>query len=175
MAPSTMLRMVPLHRSLRFTGEERGCAIALLTRDSGGGVTRSVTEGAYNLYDTQMRSPYRTHKQAKSLRQSMSRAEVLLWVRLRERGPDRPAFRRQHPIGPFITDFCCSTARLVVEIDGGVHRREDRMLRDAEREAYLRQRGYRMLRLTDREVLLDPDRAAESVRAALMPPPSRSA
>ena len=135
-----------------------------------------MTEGAYNLYAKRTRSPYRTHKQAKALRQSMSRAEVLLWVRLRERSPDWPAFRRQHPIGPFITDFCCSTARLVVEIDGGVHRREDVMLRDAEREAYLRERGYRVLRLTDREVLRDPDKAAETVRApAQGPPPSRSA
>ena len=68
----------------------------------------------------------------------MTRSEVMLWVRLRARSPDAPSFRRQHPIGPYITDFCCSPAHLVVEVDGGVRRDEDRMIRDAHREAYLR-------------------------------------
>jgi len=123
-----------------------------------------------------MRSARRTHNQAKSLRGAMTRSEVLLWVRLRGRGQDAPSFRRQHPIGPYITDFCCSPARLVVEVDGGVHRDEDRMARDAQREAYLRERGYHVLRLTDREVMADPDAAADRIRdAARAPPPSRSA
>ena len=123
-----------------------------------------------------MRSARRTHNQAKSLRGSMSRSEVLLWVRLRERTPDGAAFRRQHPIGPYIADFCCSKAKLVIEVDGGIHEDEDRMARDAHREAYIRERGYRVLRLTNREVLADPDAAAARVRdAARTPPPSRSA
>ncbi len=106
----------------------------------------------------------------------MSRAEVLLWVRLRERGPDSPAFRRQHPIGPYIADFCCSKAKLVIEVDGGIHNEEDRMMRDAHREAFIREQGYRMFRLTNREVIEDPDAAAERVRAAAKsPPPLRSA
>ena len=106
----------------------------------------------------------------------MSRSEVLLWVRLRERTPDGPAFRRQHPIGRYIADFCCSKARLVIEIDGGVHDNEEVMARDAHREAYIREQGYRVLRLTSREVIEDPDAAAARVRAAAKrPPPSRSA
>jgi len=95
---------------------------------------------------------------------------VLLWVRLRERKPGQPSFRRQHPIGPYITDFCCSTARLVIEVDGGVHNDEDRVLRDAYRDEYLRERGYQVLRITAREVLADPDGAAEKVRAAAQAP-----
>jgi very-short-patch-repair endonuclease len=106
----------------------------------------------------------------------MSRSEVLLWVRLRERSPDGLAFRRQHPIGPYIADFCCSKARLVVEVDGGVHEDEERMARDAHREAYIRKKGYQVLRLTTGEVLDDPDAAAARIReAAKTPPPSRSA
>jgi len=64
-----------------------------------------------------MRSSRRTHNQAKTLRGRLSRSEVLLWVRLRGREPGQPTFRRQHPIGPYITDFCCSAARLVIEVD----------------------------------------------------------
>jgi very-short-patch-repair endonuclease len=106
----------------------------------------------------------------------MSRSEVLLWVRLRGREPGQPTFRRQHPIGPYIADFFCSAAKLVVEVDGGVHRDADRILRDAHRESFLLERGCRVLRVTDREVLNDPDSVAERVReAAKLPPPSRSA
>ena|SRR5579862_5483808 len=123
-----------------------------------------------------MRSPRKTVNQARSLRGAMSRSEVLLWVRLRGREPGQPTFRRQHPIGPYIADFFCSAAKLVVEVDGGVHRDADRILRDAHRESFLLERGCRVLRVTDREVLNDPDSVAERVReAAKLPPPSRSA
>jgi len=94
----------------------------------------------------------------------MSRSEVLLWARLRGRSPGDATFRRQHPIGPYITDFYCSAARLVVEVDGGVHEYEDRKLRDARRDEYLADRGYRVLRLTVKEVLADPDGVAARVR-----------
>ena len=121
------------------------------------------------------RSGSRTVNQARRLRGDLTRSEVLLWVRLRERAPGVPAFRRQHPIGPYITDFCCSTARLVVEIDGGAHQAPDVMLRDAARETYLRDAGYRILRLSDRDVLRDPDAAAARIRDAVVgPPPSAS-
>jgi len=96
-------------------------------------------------------------------------------VRLRGRAAGAQAFRRQHPIGPFITDFCCVSSRLVVEIDGGVHGAPDVMQRDARREDYLRNAGYHILRLTDHEVLQDPDAAAARIRdASVRPPPSAS-
>ncbi len=104
-------------------------------------------------------------KQARALRGDLTRSEVLLWVRLRARVPGQPTFRRQHPIGPYIADFFCSASKLMVEVDGGIHRDEDRQLRDAWRDEYLRERGCRVFRITDREVLHDPDRAAERVRA----------
>jgi len=114
--------------------------------------------------------------QAKALRGAMTRSEVLLWVRLRARTNREPNFRRQHPIGPYITDFCCSTARLVIEVDGGVHEDDERQLRDARRDAYMNERGYRVLRIDARAVFNDPDKVAADIRAlALAPPPSRSA
>jgi very-short-patch-repair endonuclease len=120
-------------------------------------------------------SSSRTIKLARRLRQDLTRSEVLLWARLRSRADGMPAFRRQHPIGPYVTDFCCSTHRLVVEIDGGVHDAPDVMLRDAAREDYLRNAGYQILRLTDAEVLRDPDAVAARIRGAVVgPPPSVS-
>ena len=110
------------------------------------------------------------------MRGTMSRSEVLLWVRLRGREPGRPSFRRQHPIGPYIADFYCSAAKLVIEVDGGVHEEEDRIVRDHHRDEYLRARGCKVLRISVREVLNDPDAAAARIIAAAgSPPPSRSA
>jgi very-short-patch-repair endonuclease len=105
----------------------------------------------------------------------MSRSEVLLWVRLRGRVPGKPTFRRQHPIGPYVADFYCSAAKLVVEVDGGVHEEDDRIVRDHYRDEYLRERGCTVLRISVREVLNDPDAAAAKICAAAIPPPSRSA
>ena len=58
---------------------------------------------------------------AKELRQSLTPAERILWERLRDRRLSSLKFRRQHPIGAFIVDFYCPAARLVIEIDGGIH------------------------------------------------------
>jgi very-short-patch-repair endonuclease len=58
---------------------------------------------------------------AKDLRKDMTPAEKILWQRLAERQPGGFKFRRQHPLGRFIADFYCAEARLVVEIDGGIH------------------------------------------------------
>jgi guanylate kinase len=62
-------------------------------------------------------------------------------------------FRRQHPLGPYIVDFCCVQRRLVVELDGGHHYLERRASQDEARSAWLAQRGFRVLRFSDAEVL----------------------
>jgi very-short-patch-repair endonuclease len=62
-----------------------------------------------------MRAP-ETLGKAKRLRREMTAPEVRLWQQLRVRGPDRPVFRRQHPIGPYVLDFYCPAAKLCVEV-----------------------------------------------------------
>jgi very-short-patch-repair endonuclease len=94
-----------------------------------------------------VRSPKQTHQRAKALRKEMSPPEVMLWSRLRQLRGEGPTFRRQHAIGPFIADFCCCKAMLVIEVDGAHHTEDDQIARDEARSAYLRQRGYRMLRI----------------------------
>ena len=101
---------------------------------------------------------------ARKLRSTMSLPEVLLWQRLRG-SPEGVAFRKQHPIDPYVADFYCSAARLVIEVDGEAHDRGDRPQRDESRDAFLQQRGYRVLRIAAADVLKNPDGVAASVVA----------
>ena len=57
---------------------------------------------------------------ARKLRKDMSLPERMLWQLLRQR-PGGFKFRRQHPIGPYVVDFCCLSERFVVEVDGNAH------------------------------------------------------
>ena len=94
----------------------------------------------------------------------MSLPEVPLWQRLRG-SPAGVAFRKQHPIDPYVADFYCSIARLVIEVDGQAHDRSDRPQRDEARDAFLVERGYRVLRIAAEDVLKDPDSVAASIVA----------
>ena len=85
-----------------------------------------------------------------------------MWVRLKGK-PEGLHFRRQHPVGPYITDFYCAAARLVVEIDGQIHDEDDVAIRDARRNAYLEKQGLLVYRLTGADVMYDPDEAAAEV------------
>jgi very-short-patch-repair endonuclease len=82
-------------------------------------------------------------ERAKELRGAMTRAEVILWQRLRGRQMRGLKFRRQEPLGNFIADFFCAPAKLVIELDGGSH--EGRAEQDALRDAILRAEGYTVL------------------------------
>ena len=84
-----------------------------------------------------MRAPKETIDNARHLRRSLSPPEARLWSRLRERAPGIPAFRRQHPRGPYVLDFYCAKARFAVEIDGWSHEIGDRPQRDFRRDAWL--------------------------------------
>jgi very-short-patch-repair endonuclease len=110
-----------------------------------------------------MRSTKATHKRAKSLRQAMSPPEVLLWTRLRMLRGDGPTFRRQHPIGPYIADFYCAAAKLVVEVDGAHHTEDGQIARDIARTAYLARMGCRVVRVPAGDVLRNVDDAAQGV------------
>ena len=95
--------------------------------------------------------PTRTRSAAKTLRGRMTEAERALWFRLRGGRLDGLKFRRQHPIPPYIVDFYCTEANLVVELDGSQHGTEV----DATRTAALEGHGLRVLRFWDNQVLAD--------------------
>jgi len=100
---------------------------------------------------------------ARSLRKAMSPPEVMLWARLRSRAPDRPTFRRQHPVGSVILDFYCPSARLAVEIDGMTHWDEQAQRRDRARDQWLELQGVTVMRIDASAVYRDADAAADAI------------
>lgn len=89
---------------------------------------------------------------ARALRRTMTLPEVLLWQALRAR-PNGLKFRRQHPVGPYILDFYCESARVGIELDGMAHDMGDNPNRDAARDAWLAGVGISVIRVAAREVL----------------------
>ena len=95
----------------------------------------------------------------------MSPPEVALWALLRTPADEAPRFRRQHPIGPYVADFYCPAARLVVEIDGWSHNMGDQPARDERRDAWMQERGYRVIRIPASEVFENAADVAERMVA----------
>jgi len=104
---------------------------------------------------------------ARKLRREMSLPEILLWHRLKGNAAGA-AFRKQHPIGPYIVDFYCSARRLIVEVDGEIH--AGRQPHDAERDRFLRENGYQVLRVNAADVLKDADEAAGAIASLVARP-----
>lgn len=102
---------------------------------------------------------------ARRLRKDMTPAERALWFELRRRHLEGTHFRRQTPMGPFIADFVCHGARLVIELDGGAHRAPDVAARDLERQRWIEGRGYRVLRFANAEILSNVKDVATRIHA----------
>jgi len=83
---------------------------------------------------------------ARNLRKHDTWAEKLLWSWLRDSRFSQYKFRRQHPYGPHILDFFCREARLDIELDGSLHGHPDQLEKDRQRDAFLEQRGIKVLR-----------------------------
>ena len=111
---------------------------------------------------------------ALQLRRDQSLPERMLWQSLRVR-PEGLKFRRQHPVGPYVVDFCCLSHRMVVEVDGSVHDMGERALTDLERNKFLKENGYRVLRVSAQRVLADAVGTAEAIAARAVSPHHRPA
>jgi very-short-patch-repair endonuclease len=104
---------------------------------------------------------------ARSLRAKLTDAEQRLWARLRRKQILGVQFYRQKPLGKYIADFYAPGARLVVEVDGSQHFDPRRAEHDRRRTVYLKRLGLRVLRFTDRQVLLELDSVAEEIFRAV--------
>ena len=108
---------------------------------------------------------------ARQLRKKQTPAEQVLWKCLRGRRLAGLKFRRQHPIDKFIADFYCHEARLVVEVDGAVHREKNQIERDALRTEVLSRLGLSVVRVTNTEVETELEKVltkiAEAARAGM--------
>lgn len=105
---------------------------------------------------------------ARQLRKGQTDAERRLWRALRNRSLCGYKFRRQHPVGPYTLDFYCFERGLAIEIDGGQHARQ--IGKDAGRTKFLFQKGIRVLRFWDNEVLQSLDCVLNAVLSALNDP-----
>jgi very-short-patch-repair endonuclease len=94
----------------------------------------------------------------------MTDAERRLWHYLRQRQLNGFHFRKQCPVGPYIADFACLQAKLIIELDGGQHADS---ARDAARDCWFTAHGYRTLRFWNNDVLQNTDGVVLNITAAL--------
>ncbi len=104
---------------------------------------------------------------ARELRRAMAPAEKELWRHIRY-NQLCVEFRRQHAVGPYIVDFFCAKAKLVIEIDGDVHADPEQAKRDAERTEWLNeQKDYRVIRFWNNEVSRNSESVLTKISEAL--------
>jgi very-short-patch-repair endonuclease len=101
---------------------------------------------------------------ARRLRREETDAERTLWRRLSGRELGGFKFVRQIPIGPYVADFLCRSARLIIELDGEQHAKS---ARDEQRTLFLNEHGYAVLRFWNHEVLREREAVLEAILAAL--------
>jgi very-short-patch-repair endonuclease len=98
---------------------------------------------------------------ARRLRRNSTDAERALWRRLRARRFEGYKFRRQIPFGPYVVDFVCDDAKLVIEVDGGQH--DWNRDKDEIRTRYIEQLGFRVIRYWNNEVLSNMDGVLQQI------------
>lgn len=108
-------------------------------------------------------------RQARQLRRQPTDAETRLWRYLRNRNLDGWKFRRQAPIGPYVADFLCADAKLVIEADGGQHTAD--IARDERRTHWLECEGYRVIRFWNNDILTNTDGVLSVIQEALCATP----
>lgn len=102
-------------------------------------------------------------KRASELRKNMTKAEKLLWSALRRKQILGKRFRRQHPINSFIVDFYCHEAKLIIEVDGGIHNLPEQKEHDTGRSHELEQFGLTIIRFTNTQVFQNLDKVIKNI------------
>ena len=103
----------------------------------------------------------------RELRRHQTPAERKLWTILRDRRLAALKFRRQHPIGSYVVDFYCHSARLAIELDGGVHDDPQRVAYNADRQRQIEASGVTVLRFENEDVFEQPEAIVASILAAV--------
>ena len=105
---------------------------------------------------------------AQLMRRAPAATEKLFWPYLRNRKLGGFKFKRQYLIGPYVVDYVCVEKKVVVELDGTPH--DSRISYDAARDRYLEDRGYRVLRFENGEVVEYLSTVLDAILAALTAP-----
>jgi very-short-patch-repair endonuclease len=104
---------------------------------------------------------------ANKLRANTTPHERILWRALKELPVDGTHFRRQAPIGAYVVDFFCPAKHLIIELDGGYHNDDENAKRDHERQLWLEQEGYRVIRFWNSEISRDLTAVLERIYVEL--------
>lgn len=99
----------------------------------------------------------------RALRRQNPPAEAILWRRVRGNQLGGFKFRRQYSISHYVTDFCCTSSQLIVELDGASHESDDAVEYDLNRQHYLESLGFRVVRFTNRQVYSEIDFVLETL------------
>ncbi|MGC1861132.1 MAG: DUF559 domain-containing protein [Methylocystis sp.] len=104
---------------------------------------------------------------AQRLRANTTSAEDRLWREIDRIPLLKTHFRRQAPIGPYVADFACMRARLLIELDGPSHSFPGAAEKDQRRTEWLENEGYRVLRFWNQEIFENIDGVLDTIYAAL--------
>ena len=104
---------------------------------------------------------------ARGLCRRQTDAERALWNKLRNKQIEGVRFRRQQPIGSYIVDFVSLERKLIIEIDGGQHNQRKVREKDEEREKWLKERGYQILRFWNNDALTNIEGVLEKIEETL--------
>jgi very-short-patch-repair endonuclease len=102
-------------------------------------------------------------ERSRALRRTSTSAENKLWAKLRGRRLGNLKFVRQENIGPCFADFLCRERRLMVEVDGATDSTPAEVVSDARREAFFRAEGFRIMRVSNDEVINNLDGVCETI------------
>jgi very-short-patch-repair endonuclease len=111
------------------------------------------------------RVPQANRRFAKSMRQSMTNAEMRLWQHLKKPGLEGLRCRRQCPIGPYIVDFFCPEKMLIVEVDGDQNGYDSEQCADGAGTAWPTAKGYSVLRFWNTEIFENIEGVCEAILA----------
>lgn len=106
---------------------------------------------------------------ARKLRKSRTLGEKAMQAYLRSLRPFGAHFRREVQIGPCIVDFAWLSAHLVIEVDGASHQLPGRAEQDAERDAFFRSQGFKVIRVNDADAIANAERAFKAIEEAVKP------
>ena len=117
-------------------------------------------------YDYQTADPLLYHllrEHAAHNRNNPTEAEAALWEYLRA---DQlgVTFKRQHVIGDYIADFVCLDSKLIVELDGEYHKKEQQIVSDTQRTEWLESRGFRVIRFTNEDLFNGIDKVLDEIK-----------
>jgi very-short-patch-repair endonuclease len=101
---------------------------------------------------------------AKYLRKTETKAEKLLWARLRNRQVDGLKFRRQHPIGYFITDFYCHEIKLIKELEGKIHNKKEQKEYDKLRKELINSWEYNISTFKNEQIYNDIEKVILTIK-----------